>query len=83
MSRKSPLNRLCEHKGIALAYWDIWGKRHLVSKQTRRALLTAMGVEAGDDPAARQALEACDEAEWRRTLPPVQVVWQGSDSLVG
>ncbi len=82
MSRKAPLNRLCEHKGIALAYWDIWGKRHLVSKPTRRALLAAMGVEAGDDPAARQALKACEEAEWRRTLPPVQVVWQGSDPLV-
>jgi (1->4)-alpha-D-glucan 1-alpha-D-glucosylmutase len=82
VSRKTPLNRLCERKGIALAYWDIWGKRHLVSKQTRRALLDAMGVESGDDQAERRALKACEDAEWRRTLPPVQVVWQGTDPLV-
>jgi (1->4)-alpha-D-glucan 1-alpha-D-glucosylmutase len=82
VSRKNPLNRLCERNGIALAYWDIWGKHHLVSKQTRRALLAAMGVQADDDQAAYQVLTASEDAEWRRVLPPVQVVWQGADTLV-
>jgi (1->4)-alpha-D-glucan 1-alpha-D-glucosylmutase len=82
MSRITPLNRLCEHNGIALTYWDIWGKRHPVSKQTRRALLAAMGLQADDDQAAHQALTACEETEWRRTLPPVQVAWQGTDTPV-
>ncbi|MEJ2423633.1 MAG: malto-oligosyltrehalose synthase, partial [Candidatus Thiodiazotropha sp.] len=81
MSGQTPLDRLCERYGISLDYRDIWGQRHAVGEQTRRRLLAAMGIEAGNDPSARQALSDSEDAEWRRYLPPAQVAWKGTDSL--
>jgi len=64
----SDFDRLCERFGIASDYTDIGGVTHPVSDATRRALLAAMGVDAGG-----QTLAAVEAAQWRRHLPPVQV----------
>jgi (1->4)-alpha-D-glucan 1-alpha-D-glucosylmutase len=65
----SDFDCLCERFGIAAEYTDIRGITHAVSDATRRALLAAMGVDAGD-----QTLAAMEAAQWRRHLPPVKVV---------
>ncbi|MFC7544555.1 hypothetical protein ACFQU2_41245 [Siccirubricoccus deserti] len=51
------------------------------SPETKRSLLAAMGVEAADEEAARAALEALDEAEWTRPLPPIAVLRAGAEPL--
>ncbi|MDX1431100.1 MAG: malto-oligosyltrehalose synthase [Gammaproteobacteria bacterium] len=68
------LDRACEAYGIAAEYTDIRGERHRVSERTKRALLAAMGIAASDDGALEAALAERRRREWRRLLPPVEVI---------
>ena len=70
------LARLAAHYGIATAYDDAWGKSHATSAPTLRALLAAMRLPAETDPLAQ--LQAIEESEWRRPLPPVKVLVTGA-----
>ncbi|WP_291993374.1 malto-oligosyltrehalose synthase [Candidatus Accumulibacter sp. ACC003] len=74
------LTRLAAHCGIATAYDDVWGQPHATSEQTLRALLTAMHVPSDGDPLAQ--LQAIEESEWRRPLPPVQVLAAGTTPVI-
>ncbi len=74
MIDEQTLASLCYLYGIAPDYWDIWGNRHEVSRETRLALLRAMGVDATDDESARRALRERELRPWRRWLSPVHVV---------
>jgi 4-alpha-glucanotransferase len=67
------LLHLAGRYGIAPDYHDIWGQRHETSDDTRRAILSAMGVQADTADAIRRALAALDEAPWRRACEPVRV----------
>jgi 4-alpha-glucanotransferase len=72
---RPPLERLALRLGILPAYVDQTGSEiRLTSDATRIALLHAMGVDASTDAEARRALEALDERERVRLLPPVRVV---------
>ncbi|MDQ3565369.1 MAG: 4-alpha-glucanotransferase [Pseudomonadota bacterium] len=75
MSDRTPLDQTCQYFGIAHEFRDIRGRRHTASLETKRALLTSMGVAAGSDTELREALEAHKMEAWNRLLPPVQVVW--------
>jgi (1->4)-alpha-D-glucan 1-alpha-D-glucosylmutase len=68
-SHAEALARLAEHCGIAAEYYDIWGKPHPTSDETRRALLTAMHFPAEADPSV--LLREMKDREWRSPLPPV------------
>ena len=67
------LDRLAEAAGIAPEWWDIAGRHHVVTADTKRALLSSMqlGVESTANAHARLA-ELADARE-RRRLPPVIV----------
>lgn len=78
MNNHDALDRLCRLCGIELEYTDIWGKRHRASKETKRALLVAMGVRVTDDASVDTALNDYENLAWRRPLAPVQVVTQTS-----
>jgi (1->4)-alpha-D-glucan 1-alpha-D-glucosylmutase len=77
----SVLDLLCRHYGIAPDYTDIRGRHHVVPVETRRALLRAMGVDAGSEAALHEALAAAEASGWRRLLPPVKVVRTGAGTL--
>jgi hypothetical protein len=49
------------------------------SAETKRSLLAAMGVNAGDAAQTRDALDALDRADWLQPLPPVAVVQVDAD----
>ncbi|MEF3169225.1 MAG: 4-alpha-glucanotransferase [Deltaproteobacteria bacterium] len=68
------INRLAHAYGIESEYWDIWGKRHEVSFETKQVLLEAMGVPAGDDPSVAASLERLERERWERILDPVMVI---------
>ncbi|MCF8198767.1 MAG: malto-oligosyltrehalose synthase [Sulfuritalea sp.] len=89
MSRSKPsqgstareaLTQLAARCGIANEYQDIWGKRHATTDRTRRALLAAMHFSVKGD--LTEQLREMEEREWRRPLPPVQVLRAGTTPLV-
>jgi len=79
-NKAEALAQLAERCGIATEYIDQWGKHHLTSECTRRALLAAMHFPADANPAA--LLAVMDEQEWRRRLPPVMVLRAGDAPVV-
>ncbi|MFA7386138.1 MAG: malto-oligosyltrehalose synthase [Thiohalobacteraceae bacterium] len=77
MAASESLDRLCESYGIATEYRDIHGARHEVTPDTKRALLTAMGVACSTDAELQQAWEERAARHWQRWLPPVSVQREG------
>ncbi|SPE33974.1 Alpha amylase, catalytic subdomain (fragment) [Burkholderiales bacterium] len=79
VEERAALLRLCQRYGIAPDYHDIWGKHTVVPEHGLRALLRAMGVEAGDRAQVEASLRADEEAQAaqaiRAPLPPVVVFW--------
>jgi 4-alpha-glucanotransferase len=76
------LDRLAELAGIEPRYYDYWGRLVETTDSTKRALLAAMGYEAGDEGAAAAALLALEREERARLLPPVIVLsTSGADRL--
>ncbi len=73
-----PLDRLAGFYGIEPTYTDISRVEHEVSDATKRALLASMGIDASDDHAIAQSLEAAAAAAWTSGLPPVLVVAAGN-----
>ena len=71
MSDHAALTRLAEQAGIEATYQDIWGRRHEIGDDTRRALLAAMHLDPRADPA--HLAEQREAAQWQRPLAPVQV----------
>ncbi|MBM4125454.1 MAG: 4-alpha-glucanotransferase, partial [Nitrospira sp.] len=67
------LKDLAERCGIAPDYYDIWGHRHEVSAQTKRAILTAMGLQVTTLDDLRRELLVCEEGPWVCPCEPVLV----------
>lgn len=76
------LTQLARAYGVATEYWDWQGAHVTVSEDTIRAVLAALGVQAGDADAVRDALRAVEERPWRRMLAPVQVATVGTEATV-
>lgn len=73
------LRQLAQAHCIGVDYHAFDGQRREVSDETLRAILAAMGVDAGDEQAQAAALRAAEEAPWRQTLPPCVVSHDGQD----
>ena len=76
------LDRLAAAAGIAGDWWDLSGGRHVVGTDTRRALLAAMGLDAGTTGEARDRLVELAEARERRRLPAMVVAREGARANV-
>lgn len=74
MTIDSAFDRLARLYGIELEYSDIWGKSHLVSDETKTALLRAMGLHVDDEGDARALLAEHEARSRRRLVDPVLVV---------
>ena len=55
-------------------YWDIWGRKHTTSDETKRAILQGLGVRADTPATLRASMEARRRKEWTRLAPPCLVV---------
>jgi glycogen operon protein len=75
------LAEVAQAAGIASDWWSLDGERHIVSADTQRSLLDAMGYCARTSDQAREALWRLAAAE-RRALPFVQVARQGEPLTV-
>ena len=74
MAKKDPLTELTTLYGIGSAYHDFRGELHEVSRESRVAILQAMGIDASSDDAIAKSIHAFDTSHWMRTLPPTLVV---------
>ena len=68
---------LAEAAGIAPEWFAVSGRRQRVSPDSKRALLRAMGLEAGTDGEARDSLERLSDRRLR-ALPPTTVGHTGA-----
>ena len=73
------LDELAGRHAIAFDYVDIFGQRHTTSNETKRAILTAMGLRVGSEEDARQELSRLERVLWERVSDPVLVVREGAD----
>ncbi len=81
-SAMSELDQLADRVGIEPFYHDIWGNRRETSRATQTALIAAMGLDVGSDAAIARSLRTVEERAWRRLLPPVLVLDEGSPIAV-
>lgn len=72
------LDRLAERFGIDSQYDDIYGRRHVVDADTKRAILSAMGIRTESLEAMNEQLETLDEELWRQPCDTVLVARAGS-----
>lgn len=72
------LSQLAQAYGVATEFWDWQGNHRPVSADTVRAVLEALGVEAGDDATIKESLRSTHETPWRQLAPTVVVARQGT-----
>jgi 4-alpha-glucanotransferase len=68
------LHDAAERNGVQQQFWDIFGRPHITSPETNRAILTALGFDCASEDALARSLAERDRTEWLRLLPPVLVV---------
>ncbi|MDR3437753.1 4-alpha-glucanotransferase [Telmatospirillum sp.] len=69
-----PLERLAALAGIEAGWIDFFGERRVVSDETKRAFLTAMGFDVASERAIAASFAEFETRSWRHRLPPVLVV---------
>jgi 4-alpha-glucanotransferase len=60
--------------GIVPEYYDIYGNKHIISPETRKAVLKAMNLRTGSFDEVRDEVEERRVAEWRNFVAPVKVI---------
>ncbi|MEW5962561.1 MAG: glycogen debranching protein GlgX [Pseudomonadota bacterium] len=68
------LARLSAAAGIEASYWSLAGREELASRETRLALLAAMGLDVTSERHACESAETLELARWRTMLPPACVL---------
>ncbi|MGH6799102.1 MAG: 4-alpha-glucanotransferase, partial [Roseiarcus sp.] len=63
------IDKLAGAAGIAAEWWDVGGKRTIVSPETKIALLSALGLEVASEAQARDSLTRLVDDTQRRRLP--------------
>ena len=77
----SLLDRLARQCGIGEAYHNYRGDLMWFSRETRKALLAAMGCPTDDAAAIERVLREREAGRWRSLLAPVAVVHPGSSAV--
>ena len=63
------IDKLATEAGIAAEWWDVGGRRTIVSAETKIALLEALGLEVASEAQARDSLMRLIDDTQRRRLP--------------
>jgi 4-alpha-glucanotransferase len=71
------LHELARRVGILDEYFDVSGRRCFTSDETRRAILSALGIDASTDDAAQRSLDHLLREDDRELLAPVRVLEVG------
>ncbi len=68
------LDRAASQWGINPEYWDIFGKLHVATPDTKIAILRGLGVDTETEESLEAAVLGRMQREWRRALPPCLVI---------
>jgi 4-alpha-glucanotransferase len=68
------LERLAGQYGVGASYYDYRGGLHRVSRESKTALLAAMGLDVSAERDIDAAAEAFDAVRWMRMLPQACVI---------
>jgi 4-alpha-glucanotransferase len=68
------LQRAAQLSGIEAEFWDIFGNRHITSRETNRAIVSALGISAEDGEQLAAGVACLEQAEWTELLEPCCVV---------
>jgi 4-alpha-glucanotransferase len=74
MADDALIDQLARARGLGDAYHDYRGELRWFSRETKAAILAAMGCDVGDEAALRRELEQVESQRWATLLPPVAVV---------
>jgi len=75
------LDRAARAWGIEPGYGDTWGGQHVTSPETKKAILSALGVAVGSREELDRSVEDRLWSEWNRLLPPVAVLGESARSF--
>jgi glycogen operon protein len=64
------IDALAQAVGIAGEWWDVGGKRTIVSPESKIALVTALGLAAASEADVRDSLKSVLDETRRRRVPP-------------
>ena len=73
------LTLLAERAGIAGDYYDIQGAHHVTGRETKQAILAAMGFRVDSREVLAEELTRLDDASWAKPCDAVVVMEQGID----
>lgn len=82
MNATTPLDRLAAACDIEPGYTDIWQREHVIGDDSKRALLAAMGVAAGDDAEVLESLATLEAEARGRLAPEVLVIRQNEPAML-
>ncbi len=68
------LAQLSELAGILPEYYDIFGRKHVISKESRAAILSAMDLRVGTVQEVFREIEKKKIGQWNAVLDPVTVI---------
>jgi 4-alpha-glucanotransferase len=68
------LDHLAWSRGLGEAYHDYRGELKFFSRETRRAILAAMGCDVRDAPAIEREIAAIERYRWRAGVPGITVL---------
>ncbi|MBF0557838.1 MAG: 4-alpha-glucanotransferase [Nitrospirae bacterium] len=68
------INRLSDTFGIIPEYWDIFGKQHVTSIDTKKAILSALKLDVGTTDSLASELSGEQDKAWRGFIGPVKVI---------
>ncbi|MET0515230.1 MAG: 4-alpha-glucanotransferase [Nitrospiraceae bacterium] len=71
------LTLLAERAGIAGDYYDILGAHHVTTRETKQAILAAMGFRVDSREVLAEELTRLDDAPWAKPCDTVVVMEQG------
>jgi len=68
------ITELSDLAGIVPEYYDIFGKKHVISKESRIAVLSAMDLLVGTVQEVSREIEKIKTRQWSTVLDPVTVI---------
>ncbi len=77
LSESDLLRALADRAGIVADYYDIAGACHATTDETRRAILSAMGLRVANREELIEELTSWDNRPWLRGCEPVHVIRLG------
>lgn len=76
------INELSELCGILPEYWDIFGKKHIIPVETKKAVLRAMEVKIDSIEEIKDEINKRKYSPWNKILEPVYIFSENNQPVL-